>query len=127
MCGRFTNRYTWRQLHAMYRLTDPYLLHPLSNTPARYNVAPTQEALVIRLDADGPRENGKLEWGPVPYLAKDASGPARLINAQCETAAEKASFRSAYRERRCLVIADGWYEWETIDKDKIPYFFSIKD
>lgn len=87
--------------------------------PPRYNIAPTQEALVIRIEAGARRPVG-LRWGLVPAWAKDAGGGARMINARSETAAEKPSFRAAMRARRCLVPADGFYEWVRTPDGKVP-------
>lgn len=127
MCGRFTNRYTWSELVRLYRLTEPFA-RPQSNFPARYNVAPTQMAPVVRLSRDGQREIVFLKWGLVPSWAKDATGGPKMINCRSETVAEKASFKSAFRFRRCLVIADGFYEWQKIGpNEKQPYFITLKD
>jgi len=106
VCGRFTNRYSWRELHALYALSD--VSFPASNFQPRYNVAPTQMAPVVRLK-DGGREIAFLKWGLVPSWAKDAKDGAKLINARAETAAEKPSFRGAFRHRRCPVVAAGFF------------------
>lgn len=79
---------------------------------ARYNIAPTQPVPVIRQNPEQPkRALSLLRWGLVPPWAKDASGGAKLINARSETVAEKPAFRDALRSRRCLIPADGFYEW----------------
>src|SRR5262249_55482296 len=125
MCGRFTNQYSWQELHGLYALSVD--TPPPSNLRPRYNFAPTDPGPVIRLK-EGRREISILKWGLVPSTAKDASGAARLINARSETAADKAPFRSAFRHRRCLVVADGFYEWKKITpKEKQPYFITLKD
>src|SRR5450755_769322 len=80
MCGRFTNRLTWRQIHDLYRLTAPA---PASNFPPRYNIAPTQKSFVVRLK-EGQREVAELRWGLVPFWSKDAKVGAKMINAQSE-------------------------------------------
>ena len=109
MCGRFTNRYTWAELVRLYRLTgEP----PQSNFPPRYNIAPTQNSFVVRL-RDGQRELADLRWGLVPCWAPDLKIGSRMINAQSETCATKPAFREAFSSRRCLVIADGFFEWPT--------------
>ncbi|MDE2135491.1 MAG: SOS response-associated peptidase [Alphaproteobacteria bacterium] len=124
MCGRFTNRYTWRELHALYMLSVGF---PQSNFRPRYNIAPTQIAPVVRLE-DGTREIAFLKWGLVPSWAKDANGGAKLINARAETVADKPAYKNAFQRRRCLVIADGFYEWKKESaKAKQPYFITLKD
>lgn len=91
----------------------------------RYNIAPTQEVAAIReSDADG-RELALLRWGLVPFWAKDPSIGNRMINARAETVAEKPAFRAAYRKRRCLVLADGFYEWKKETAGKTPYLISL--
>ena len=120
MCGRFTNRYSWRQLKELYDLTAPYLE---SNFPPRYNIAPTQDSFVVRLK-DGKRELESMRWGLVPWFAKDTKGAARTINAQSETADVKPTFRDAWQKGRCLVVADGFYEWP---EPKRPRFITLKD
>lgn len=120
MCGRFTNRYSWRQLKELYDLTAPYLE---SNFPPRYNIAPTQDSFVVRLN-EGKRELQAMRWGLVPWFAKDTKGAARMINAQSESADVKPAFRDAWRQRRCLVVADGFYEWP---EPKKPRFITLKD
>lgn len=107
MCGRFTNRYTWSELVRLYRLTGG---PPPSNFPPRYNIAPTQNSFVVRL-REGQRELADLRWGLVPFWAKDLKIGSRMINAQSETCGTKPAFRQAFRSKRCLVVADGFYEW----------------
>ncbi len=96
---------------------------------ARYNIAPTQAVAVIRPDgsADLPRRLDMLRWGLVPFWSKDPVGGAPLINARAETAATKPAFRAAYRHRRCLIPADGFYEWKRESGKKQPYFISMSD
>jgi putative SOS response-associated peptidase YedK len=125
MCGRFTNRYTWRELHTLYSLTDRDMIR--SNFPPRYNIAPTQKSLIVR-ETNGVRELADLRWGLVPSWAKDTKGAARCINARAETVADKPSFRSAFKSRPCLVVADGYYEWKVVGpKEKQPYYFTLKN
>lgn len=126
MCGRFTNQYTWRQLHALYSLSDT--LYPQSNFPPRFNIAPTQNAFVVRIGADGKRELVELRWGLLPRWAKSPSDGARMINARAETVATSPAYRAAFNSRPCLVVADGFYEWQKIGaKEKQPYFIRRKD
>ncbi len=93
----------------------------------RYNVAPSQPLLTVRLDRDGEREWALLRWGLVPSWAKDPGIGNSLINARSETAPEKPSFRAAFKRRRCLVPADGFFEWQRRNKGKQPYYITLKD
>jgi putative SOS response-associated peptidase YedK len=120
MCGRFTNRYSWRQLKELYDLTSPYIE---SNFPPRYNIAPTQDSFVVR-PKQGKRELDSMRWGLVPWFSKDTKGAARMINAQSETADVRPAFRDAWKKGRCLVVADGFYEWP---EPKRPRFITLKD
>lgn len=88
----------------------------------RYNIAPSQPVPVIRLDRDGERKLHLLRWGLIPHWAKDAAIGNRLINARAETVATKPAFRSAFERRRCLIVAEGFYEWKRLDSGKQPYF-----
>ena len=88
----------------------------------KWNIAPTTYIPVVRLDDAGARRLGMLYWGLIPHWAKDKAMGARMINARAETLSEKPSFRNAYKRRRCLVLADGWYEWKTEAGAKQPYF-----
>lgn len=119
MCGRF----------AFYSPTEATAaLFGVSNAPEmkpRYNIAPTQDIAAIRLSRGDERELTTLRWGLVPFWAKDPSIGNRMINARAETVAEKPSFRTAYRKRRCLILADGFYEWRKDAHAKTPYFISL--
>lgn len=124
MCGRFTQQMSWAELHALYSVfTVP---QETSFTP-RFNGAPTQDFATCRLDESGNREISVLRWGLVPFWAKDLSIGSRLINARAETVHSKPSFRAAFRQRRCLVPADGWFEWSSVAGQKQPYFIASKD
>jgi putative SOS response-associated peptidase YedK len=92
----------------------------------RFNIAPTQEAPVVRVNAQGAREVAMLRWGLVPHWAKDAGIGAKLNNARAEGVLEKPSFRDAFHRRRCLIPADGFYEWKSEGKLKQPYYISLK-
>jgi putative SOS response-associated peptidase YedK len=94
-----------------------------TNPPPSYNVAPTQQILVAR-EYEGKREGVAMRWGLTPSWAKDKK--IAQINARADTVAEKPMFRSAFKKRRCLILADGYYEWKTIGKQKQPYFFRLK-
>jgi putative SOS response-associated peptidase YedK len=90
---------------------------------ARYNIAPSQEILAVR-DTDGDRELSFLAWGLIPSWSKEPKGN---INARAETLLEKPSFREAFKHRRCLIPADGFYEWKKEANGKQPYYFQLKD
>ena len=107
-------------------------VNPLPNLAASWNRAPTQDALVVRRHPDsGARHLDPLRWGLVPRWAKDATGAARIINARSETLAEKPAFRDAFAKRRCIVTADGFYEWRPVgdpgDKSKQPFAIALAD
>src|SRR5271170_210464 len=92
----------------------------------RYNIAPTQLVPVIRQNSKQPiRELSLLRWGLIPSWMKDASGAATMINARSETAGTKPAFRDALKARRCLIPADGFYEWQRVGKTKQPYCFEV--
>lgn len=119
MCGRYGSEISPEQLSLMLDV-------PLAQTQTvgpRYNIAPTQLAPVVRLDSDGTRELTMLRWGLVPAWAQDASRAARLINARSETVEDKPSYRDAYGARRCLVPADGFYEWRRAGRARFPIHF----
>jgi putative SOS response-associated peptidase YedK len=93
-----------------------------------YNIAPTQSVPIIRQHPKEPRrELSLVRWGLIPWWAKNASGAARMINARSETAATLPAFRDAFKSRRCIVPADGFYEWQKIGKTKQPYCFEVND
>jgi len=100
--------------------------HQVADFAPRYNIAPTQDVPVIRQSAaSGKRELSVLHWGLIPACAKDVKSAARMINARCETAAEKPAFRTAFTRRRCLILADGFYEWKKEGKRKVPHLFEL--
>src|SRR5437763_5490314 len=103
MCGRFPLRTPARALAEHFGLPEQPTLFP------RYNVAPSQPVPVVRIGQAGGRRLDALRWGLVPHWAKEVDGG--FINARSETAAQKPAFRQALRRRRCLVPADGFYEW----------------
>lgn len=115
MCGRYL---LISPVEAMRRFFD---VGGLLNLPPRYNVAPTQDAPVLRLDKEGRRELIQMRWGLVPLWAKDLSMGARCINARAESLERKPAFREAFRQRRCLVPTDGFYEWEKKGKVRQPW------
>ncbi|MCC9076558.1 SOS response-associated peptidase [Litorilinea aerophila] len=122
MCGRFTLFSSPERLAELFDLAEPPQLAP------RYNIAPTQPVAIVRADArTQTREWALVQWGLVPSWAKDPSMGSRLINARAETVAEKPSFRAAFKRRRCLIPADGFYEWQRTSKGKQPYFVHLRD
>ena len=121
MCGRFTLRTPASELVEIFKL-----LRKADWTP-RYNIAPTQSVAVIRQTAQG-RELSRMHWGLIPAWSRDPKMGGRLINARAETVASKPSFRDPFRKRRCLIPADGFYEWkDTGGKTKQPYYISLRD
>lgn len=124
MCGRFTQMMSWSEVHDLYRHQQPAA--PVSMTP-RYNGAPSQDFAACRLDPAGRRTVVKLRWGLVPSWARDVRIGSRLINARAETVHSKPSFGAAFRSRRCLVPANGWFEWRKEGRNKQPYFLALAD
>jgi putative SOS response-associated peptidase YedK len=122
MCGRFAKKSSKEELRKRFGFDDPQgvLLEP------RYNIAPSQEHPVLIVEHDR-RLLRMMKWGLVPHWSKDPKFVFKLINARSEGIEEKPSFRTPLKKRRCLVIADGFYEWHKPDnKTKIPYYFSLK-
>ena len=123
MCGRFTLRTPAADL------AEIFAVDARPNLAARYNIAPSQDILVVRAaGGGGVREFAMPRWGLVPHWAKDPAIGGRMINARAESLAEKPSFRDAYRRRRCLVAADGFYEWRKApDGGRRPYHIHLPD
>ena len=123
MCGRFTQAYTWRELVALYRLTQPTM-----NLQPRYNIAPT-----ATIDVLIPRDSDQLElwpmrWGLIPSWWKQSRKELpSTFNARAETVTGRPSFRDAFRERRCIIPASGYYEWKPMPGGKQPYYISARD
>ena len=124
MCGRFTQQLSEDEMRNLFGLTQPTL--PL-DLPPRYNGAPTQDFAACRLDEMGRRVVTRLRWGLVPSWAKDVGIGARLINARAETVSDKPAYRAAFRARRCLVPANGWFEWQRAGRSKQPWFVALAD
>jgi len=124
MCGRFAQASPPQALADLFRL-------PVTAVPPyqpRYNLAPTQPALVLRLHPHTKQpELTFLAWGLIPSWTKDPNIGNKLINARAETIADKPAFRAAFRRRRCLIPIDGFYEWKKAGKTKQPYYITSRD
>lgn len=120
MCGRFTLRAPGIRIRTLFDLPSTPVIAP------RYNIAPSQRTLAIRL-VEGVPLAQELKWGLVPSWADDPKIGYRLINARAETVAEKPSFRAAFKHRRCLIPADGWYEWQKLPDGKQPFLIDRAD
>lgn len=120
MCGRYAQRTDPQRLAKVFGVEEAPEVEP------RYNIAPMQEVLAVHRTADG-REMTFYKWGLVPSWAKDTSMGARLINARSETVGEKPAFRQAFKRRRCIIPADGFYEWQRTEGRKQPFFFQMRD
>ena len=122
MCGRFTLGATAATLAAQFDLANVPTWTP------RYNIAPTQEVLVVLQPSPQANREARLHrWGLIPPWAKDPSIGNRMINARAETVATKPAFRRAFKERRCLLLADGLYEWQRQERRKQPFYIRLRD
>ena len=121
MCGRFTLKTPATELASLFDGLD------FSGIRPRYNICPTQAVTCVRQNQQRVAESASLRWGLVPFWAKDLKIGARMINARSETVATKPAFRAAFKKRRCLVIADGFYEWKKQGAAKQPYYISRQD
>jgi len=121
MCGRYSITTAPEAMRRLFKFKND-----TPNLRPNHNCAPTQSLPVIRLDEDGDRELVTLKWGLIPFWAKDAKIAYSTINARAETVAEKPAFRAAFKKRRCLIPADGFYEWQPGEK-KQPYRITMKD
>lgn len=119
MCGRYALHSHPDVIVLQFGVAEVPQLKP------RFNIAPTQEAPVVRIGREQKRALAVLRWGLIPSWSKDPSIGARMINARAESVAEKPSFRNAFRRRRCLVPADGYYEWKLEGGRKQPYFLQL--
>jgi len=115
MCSRFSQTLPPDAVRAYFAYRN------LPNFPARYNIAPTQPIPVVRQTREQGREFVLMRWGLIPSWVKDPDGFTTLINARAETAADKPSFRNAMKYRRCLIVADGFYEWTGQKGQKRPF------
>ena len=121
MCGRYA---FFSPAEAVKRT---FALDLLPDLTPRYNIAPTQSVPAVRVAEEGRRALVMLHWGLVPHWASERAIGNRMINARCETLAEKPAYRDAFRRRRCLVLADGWYEWQPAPGGKQPWFVRLRD
>ena len=126
MCGRFTLKTSTKQLATMFDGLK------FGDSQPRYNICPTQPVLGIRLNAEESRcESVNFRWGLIPSWAKQITIGAKMINARCETIADKPAFRNAFKlgstaRGRCLILADGFYEWKNLGGSKQPFYISLK-
>ena len=120
MCGRYALTSNLDELQARFN----FEARDLEYRPS-YNIAPTQQSLVVT--NDGRRRGEYMRWGLVPFWAKDIKIGYRMINAVGETVSTKPAFRAAYKKRRCLVLANGFFEWQKDGKAKIPFYIHLGD
>ena len=121
MCGGYTLTVDASVLGRLFEL------EPLTELSPRYNIRPTQMVPIVRTSTDGEREWASVRWGLIPSWAKDTKIGSRLINARAETAADKPSFRSAFKHRRCLLPTDGFFEWVKAPGGKQPHHIRFTD
>src|ERR1700690_199240 len=120
MCGRYAVTSAPEAIRALFRYGER------PNFPPRFNIAPSQPIAIVRL-AEGKRQFALVRWGLLPSWVKDPKAFKLLINARGESVADKPAFRAAMRRRRCLIPADGFYEWRATGKAKQPYYIRRKD
>jgi len=125
MCGRFTRKYTWREIHDLFRLTAPA---GIPNLQPRYNVCPTDVVDTV-VQHDGARQLVEMRWGLVPYWWSKPLKELRLstFNARVETVTTKPFFREPFKKRRCLIPVSGYYEWQDTPGGKQPWYFTARD
>ncbi len=116
MCGRFAFYSPAEAITQLFGVDNPPAIEP------RYNIAPTQFVPIVRADETGKRSIGMLRWGLVPFWAKDKAIGNRMINARAETLTEKPAYKDPFKKRRCIVPANGFYEWKKQGSIKQPYF-----
>jgi putative SOS response-associated peptidase YedK len=122
MCGRFTLSAPAKVVAELFELVEEPALTP------RYNIAPTQPAPVVLWNRELKRRQfDLLHWGLIPVWADDPSIGSRMINARAETVGMKPAFRSAFRHRRCLIVADGFYEWQKLQRGKQPFYIRMEN
>jgi putative SOS response-associated peptidase YedK len=122
MCGRFTLN------QSSSALAEFFCIDNIPDLATQYNIAPTQKvATVLHNPETNQRQFHQLTWGLIPGWMKDPKMGVKLINARSETVAEKPAFRAAFHHRRCLVLADGFYEWKRENGQKQPFYFRLSD
>jgi putative SOS response-associated peptidase YedK len=122
MCGRFALKAPPRTIQEHFHLPETLELSP------RYNIAPSQAIAVVRcLQGEKTRQLDMLRWGLIPHWAKDMKIGYKMINARSETLAQKPSFRAAFKKRRCLIVADGFFEWKHAGKIKEPFYVQLRN
>lgn len=121
MCGRFALVATGEEVAEHYQLAEVPFVVP------RYNVAPTQPVAAVRLNGAGEREFTFFQWGLIPSWSKDPAMGSKMINARAETAGEKPAFRAAFKRRRCLLPATGFFEWRAENGSKQPMYIHAAD
>ena len=123
MCGRYVAATPPEQLADLFGVTDVRA----ADLGPRWNVAPTLDVYAVATGSDGERRLGTFVWGLVPWFSKTPTGGAKMINARAETVAEKPAFRRSLERRRCLIPADGFYEWLRTGKERLPHLFTAAD
>ena len=121
MCGRFTRTPSPVEYARLFGVDTSLHLKP------QYNIAPSQDILACRTNQDGKRELTLLHWGLIPSWAKKPKTEYSMINARAETVATKPAFRHAFKRQRCLIAADGFYEWKQTEHGKQPYYIFLKE
>jgi len=124
MCGRYRRTASEEELARLYHIPIP----SQTDLPISYNIAPSQKVLAIRSNPKSQQRSlDAVQWGLIPYWAKDPKVAYRTINARAETVDKAPSFRQAFAKRRCLIPADGFYEWRKTAKPKLPFAIAMKD
>lgn len=126
MCGRFTLHTPAARIREAFALGTAGCAAETGELRARYNIAPSQDVAIVRA-GDAGRELAMVRWGLVPHWSKEPQTKYATINARIESVAEKPAYRTAFRQRRCLVPADGYYEWRATDGVKVPYHIRRPD
>jgi len=122
MCGRFTLHTPESRIREAFNLEDT---EPLGLS-TRYNIAPSQDVPIIR-ETDSGREMVMARWGLVPHWSKEPKTRYSTINARIESVAEKPTYRSPFKHKRCLIPADGFYEWKVVNDGKVPHHVRLRD
>ena len=124
MCGRFTVNYTYEQM--LEYLNKEYSIFDFDYELPRYNVAPGQQVFSVIYDGENYRA-GTFKWGLVPSFSKDEKSGYKMINARSESIEDKVSFKDSFFNKRCLILSDGFYEWDKVSGSKKPYYITFED